>query len=189
MPLAKVAVFVSGRGSNLEALINKQDQFAYRIALVVVSKKEAYAIQIAVQNDIPYLILDKKTFQESNTLLNELTAYQIDYLCLAGFLWKIPSYLIQAYPEKIINIHPSLLPKFGGKGMYGEKVHQAVVDQNEEESGITIHLVNEEYDKGKVLFQAKLKLKENDTASTLAKRILALEHQYLPEVLHKLCQA
>lgn len=187
MALKKIAVFVSGRGSNLDALISRQREFAYDISLVFVSKKDALAIEIAKEQNIPVEVLDKSSFIESTALLNQLKLHEIDIICLAGFLWKIPSYLIEAYPNKILNIHPSLLPKHGGKGMYGLKVHEAVIKNKDTESGITIHLVNEEYDKGKILFQTKILVEKNETATSLSARILALEHNYFPEVLHRLC--
>lgn len=189
MTAKKLAVFVSGRGSNLKALIQAQNKFSsYVVTLVVVSKKDAFAIEIARSNNIPFIILNKVSFLESTSILDTLKNHEIDFICLAGFLWKIPEYLIQAYPEKIINIHPSLLPKFGGKGMYGMKIHEAVVAKNEKTSGISIHFVNEEYDKGKILFQKEIELLKSESASSLATRILSLEHKYLPEVIDALCK-
>lgn len=187
MALKKIAVFVSGRGSNLSALINRQREFAYEISLVFVSKKDALAIEVAKDENIPVKVLDKSTFLEETVLIDELKLHEINFICLAGFLWKVPSYLIKAYPNEILNIHPSLLPKHGGKGMYGMKVHEAVIQHKDTESGITIHLVNEEYDKGKILFQTKIPIEKNESPLSLSKRILALEHRYFPEVLHRLC--
>ena len=111
------------------------------------------------------------------------TLKDTDYLILAGFLWLIPAYMVKAFPDRIINIHPALLPKFGGKGMYGNNVHKAVIDSKENESGITIHLVNEEYDKGKILFQAKCKVEDEDTPETVAKKIHSLEYEHFPRVI------
>lgn len=186
MNTSKLAIFASGRGSNAKAILDQEAEYPYSVELIVVSKKEALAIDIAKEYDRPYLVLDKQAFQESDQLIEVLKQYDIDTICLAGFLWKIPLYLIQAYRNKIVNIHPSLLPKYGGKGMYGLKVHEAVVANSETFSGITIHLVNEEYDKGKVLFQEKIRLAENENAESLSKRILALEHRYFPKVIAEL---
>jgi len=189
MSIKKIAVFASGRGSNLEALLRGQQESSYQISLVIVSKEKAHALEIARINKIAFLVLDKPRFTDTTELLSTLNSYKIDFICLAGFLWKIPSYLIKSFPDRIVNIHPSLLPKFGGKGMYGMKVHEAVIAQKETVSGITIHLVNEEYDKGRVLFQKKIDVLENESAASLAARILILEHTYFPMVVRDLCNA
>lgn len=189
MSKAKIAVFVSGRGSNAQALIDRQKELSYEVKLMLVSKVDALAITIAKNHQIPYIVLNKKEFSEEDTLLSSLKSHQIDFLCLAGFLWKIPRYLIAAYPNRIVNIHPSLLPKFGGKGMYGKYVHQAVIDAKEEFTGITIHLVNEKYDEGKILFQEKISVQNNESSESLSQRVLTLEHKYYPQVLDALCKA
>jgi phosphoribosylglycinamide formyltransferase-1 len=189
MNKANVAVFVSGRGSNAESLLAQQNQYSYHIALLLVSKTDAPAIALAQKHELPFAVLNKDEFSNGRSLLDLLNIHKIAFLCLAGFLWKIPNYLIQAYPSRIVNIHPSLLPKFGGKGMYGLNVHQAVVAAKESHSGITIHLVNEKYDEGKILFQEKIKLLENESPSSLSTRILKLEHQFYPSVLDRLCSA
>lgn len=189
MNKVKLAIFASGRGSNAAAILNTQNYANFTIALIVVSRAGAPVIQLAESNNIPVLVLDKENFQGKDSLIQTLNQYAIDIICLAGFLWKIPNYLIEAYPNRIINIHPSLLPKYGGKGMYGIHVHQAVIDNNEEYSGITIHLVNEEYDKGRMLFQEKIALNINETPESLAKRILALEHQHYPRVIAEFCSS
>jgi phosphoribosylglycinamide formyltransferase-1 len=186
---SKIAVFVSGRGSNAESLIAQQEKYHYQISLILVSKSDALAIEVAQKNNIPCEILNSKTFSDQIDILDLLTSHQIDLLCLAGFLWKIPSYLIQAYPNKIVNIHPSLLPKFGGKGMFGIHVHKAVIEAKETFSGITIHLVNEQYDEGEILFQEKVKVSKNESPESLAKRILEIEHRAYPKVLDELSQA
>ena len=183
-----LAIFVSGRGSNAAAILEKEATLHYTVNLIIVSNKNAPAIAIAQRHNLPYLILDKSTFQHSTEILDLLQKHHIAVICLAGFLWKIPDYLIQAYPNNIINIHPSLLPKYGGKGMYGMKVHEAVIANQEKNSGITIHLVNEEYDKGKVLFQIKITIEEDEKPSALASRILSLEHQYFAQVIDTHCQ-
>ncbi|MDA8979839.1 phosphoribosylglycinamide formyltransferase [Chitinophagales bacterium] len=189
MKAVKLAIFASGRGSNAEAILQFQSQANYEVALIVVSRSEALVTNLAREKGIPLIVLEKERFQQEILLLESLNEYGIELICLAGFLWKIPDYLIKAFPERIINIHPSLLPKYGGKGMYGSKVHEAVVASGERESGITIHLVNEEYDKGKILFQAKVPVYEKDTAADLASRVLALEHKHFPTVIQTLCNS
>jgi phosphoribosylglycinamide formyltransferase-1 len=189
MKAVKLAIFASGRGSNAEAILQFQAQANYEVALIVVSRSQALVTNFAREKGLPLIVLEKERFQQENLLLESLNEYGIEIICLAGFLWKIPDYLIQAFPERILNIHPSLLPKYGGKGMYGSKVHEAVVASGERESGITIHLVNEEYDKGKILFQAKVPVYEKDTAADLASRVLALEHQHFPTVIQTLCNS
>lgn len=188
MERVKLAIFASGRGSNAAAILDYQAQANYEVALVIVSRSNAPIIELAKSKHIPVVILEKEQFQESDDLLKSLNEHAIQIICLAGFLWKIPAYLIQAFPNRIVNIHPSLLPKFGGKGMYGSKVHEAVIASEEKESGITIHLVNEEYDKGEVLFQAQVPVLANDTPAALAARVLALEHKHFPKVIESLCE-
>lgn len=178
-----LAIFASGRGSNAKAILDQEADHNYRVKLLVVSNKNAQAIQLAKEYNRPFVVLGKDTFQYTKEILTVLDQHQASLIVLAGFLWKIPAYLIQAYPEKIVNIHPSLLPEYGGKGMYGMRVHEAVVKNREKYSGITIHLVNEEYDKGRVLFQEKIALDEEETGESLAKRILALEHYHFPKVI------
>lgn len=188
MNKTNVGVFVSGRGSNAASLLAQQDQFNYHISLLFVSKSDALAIEVAKKYGLPYEVLNREQFFEEKTILTLLETYKIEVLCLAGFLWKIPDYLIQAFPNKIVNIHPSLLPKFGGKGMYGLFVHEAVIAAKEKYSGITIHLVNEKYDEGKILFQEKVALAENESPESLSNKILALEHKFYPNVLDSLCR-
>jgi phosphoribosylglycinamide formyltransferase-1 len=145
-------------------------------------------MEIADRHQIPTLLLDKQGFYESKKYVEYIENQHITHIVLAGFLWKIPENLIQAYPGRIINIHPALLPKFGGKGMYGERVHQSVIDSGEKESGITIHQVDEEYDHGKTIFQTSLAVDENDTPASLAEKIHALEHQHFPAQIEKWIQ-
>jgi len=154
-----------------------------RFALVVSNKPDAGVLKIAEANNIPALIIEKEKFFRGNAYVDELKAAGIDFIVLAGFLWKLPSSLIKAYPKKIINIHPALLPKYGGKGMYGHFVHEAVIAAREKESGITVHYVDDHYDNGDIIFQAKCEVEETDTPETLAKKIQALEHRYFPVVV------
>lgn len=154
-----------------------------RVALIISNRKDAPVLQAAAEEGIPTVLLERKSFYESSALLQVLEEHAIDLIILAGFLWLVPEYLLSAYNRRIINIHPALLPKFGGKGMYGHHVHEAVLAAGEKESGITIHLIDEEYDKGQTLFQARCPVVANDTPDTLAARIQVLEHHYFPKII------
>ena len=182
--MKKIAVFASGEGSNADQII---DQFrthkTIHVTLIVSNKPGAGVLKIAATKNIPSLILEKEKFFHGDAYIKELKDNGIDFIVLAGFLWKLPASLIKAYPEKIINIHPALLPKYGGKGMYGHHVHEAVITNKEKESGISIHYTDELYDHGKIIFQATCPVQENDTADTLARRIRELEHKHYPEVI------
>ncbi len=184
--MINIAVFASGSGTNAQKLIHyfKQHQ-VIRVALIVSNKADAGVLDIAAKENIPSLIIEKDHFFNDNAYTSELKAAKIDFIVLAGFLWKIPSKLIQAYPNKIINIHPALLPKFGGKGMYGRHVHEAVIAAGEKESGITIHYVDELYDHGNIIFQASCVVNENETPHSLAEKIQVLEHTNYPYVIEK----
>jgi phosphoribosylglycinamide formyltransferase-1 len=185
-PVKKIAVFASGAGSNAAQIINwfRKNQ-TIRVALIVCNKPEAGVLRIADAENIPSFIIDKEKFFQSDIYIKELKENKIDFIVLAGFLWKIPAALIKAFPERIINIHPALLPKHGGKGMYGNYVHQAVIDNKETQSGITVHYVDDVYDNGKIIFQATCPVLENDTAATLAQRIHTLEHEHYPAVIER----
>jgi phosphoribosylglycinamide formyltransferase-1 len=154
--------------------------------LIVGNKSDAGVLNIASAHKVSTIVIEKEKFFRGNAYVDELKESGIDFIVLAGFLWKIPSELIEAYRNKIINIHPALLPKYGGKGMYGLQVHQAVIDNKEKESGITIHYVDEHYDNGDIIFQATCPVLDNDTASSLAGRVQQLEHEYFPAVIEKL---
>ena len=138
--------------------------------------------------DIPCLVFNRKDFYNSSIVLEFLKDQNIDYLILAGFLWLIPDNLIESYSDKIINIHPSLLPKYGGKGMYGMHVHRAVKEHQDHYSGITIHLVNEKYDEGRILLQTKTKLEPTDSHEEIARKVLKLEHHFFPRVVAAYCK-
>ena len=186
-PVTRIAIFASGAGSNAQNIIN---HFAtspnIKIALIVCNKPGAGVLQIAGQAAIPSLLIEKERFFNGDNYLTELAKHKIDFIVLAGFLWKMPVGLVQAYPKKIINIHPALLPKYGGKGMYGSKVHEAVIAAREIESGITIHYVDEMYDHGEIIFQATCEVAENETAASLAQKIHVLEHANYPRVIANL---
>lgn len=186
-PISHIAIFASGAGSNALQIIR---HFAHSdkamISLIVCNKPGAGILQIADKEHIPTLLLDKEPFFQGDAYVPELKKKGIDLIVLAGFLWKIPTALIRAYPDRIINIHPALLPNYGGKGMYGRHVHQAVIDHKEKESGISIHFVDEHYDHGSVIFQTSCPVMPDDTPETLAKRVQALEHAHFPKVIEGL---
>ena len=185
----RIAIFASGAGSNARQIMNHfSGSSSVKIALIVCNKAGAGVINIASENNIPVLLIDKERFFNGDHYLPELQKQSIDFIVLAGFLWKLPSSLVAAYPKKIINIHPALLPKYGGKGMYGEKVHEAVLAAGEKESGISIHYVDELYDHGEIIFQASCQVDENDTPASLAQKIHALEHTHYPQVIGSLMQ-
>ena len=184
--MKRIAIFASGAGSNAEKIIQYfRHHHSVQVALIVCNKPEAGVINIARQNDIPVLLIEKEIFFRGNNYIAELKAQAIDFIILAGFLWKIPDALVAAFPERILNIHPALLPKYGGKGMYGNFVHEAVIKAGDAESGITIHVVDEVYDNGRTIFSASCPVMPDDTPQLLAQRIHALEHKFYPEVIEK----
>ncbi len=176
-------IFASGTGTNTRAIIDyfKRNAIA-KVALIVCNKPDAGVLDIAMNEEIPFLIVDKKTIHET-LIIDQMESCKPSLVVLAGFLWKIPDSIIKAFPNKIINIHPALLPLHGGKGMYGHHVHNAVINAKQQESGITIHHVNEVYDSGDIILQARCKVLENDTPASLAERIHHLEHFYFPRVI------
>ncbi len=185
--MKNICIFASGGGSNAQKIIEYfKDSTKVTVALIVSNKPEAGVLQIATHHHIPVLIIEKETFFRGNAYVDELKEAAIDLIVLSGFLWKIPTALIHAFPQQIINIHPALLPKYGGKGMHSQHVHAAVLAAGDKESGISIHLVNELYDNGKIIFQASCPVNENDSPETLAKRVLQLEHTHYSKVIEKL---
>jgi len=183
---ARLALFASGSGSNAEVIIRQfKNHPQIEVALVLTNNATAGVIERAQKLDVKTTFFTREQFRESEPILQLLRQYEITHIVLAGFLLQIPTSLIQEYPSRIINIHPSLLPKFGGKGMYGMKVHEAVKGSGETETGITIHEVNEHYDDGRVLFQATCKVQETDTPEQIARNVQALEHQHFPLVIEK----
>lgn len=182
--MTRLAIFASGTGSNAKQLI---DYFSKNkdisVALLVSNRKESGALEIARNSGVPANHFTKEEFYNSSAVIEKLISEKIDFIVLAGFLIKVPDNILKDYENKIINIHPALLPDFGGKGMYGLNVHKAVIESGKKESGITIHLVNEHYDEGRILFQAKCPVIENDTPETLAARVQELEHKHFPEVV------
>jgi len=180
----QLILFASGRGSNAQAIIDYfKENGKATVALIVSNKQDAGVLEIAKREHIPFLIINKKTFGEA-LLLDQLKGYNPSLLVLAGFLWKIPESIVTEFAGRIVNIHPALLPKYGGKGMYGHNVHNAVLANKDEQSGITIHAVNEDYDEGAILLQVHCPVLPGDTADTLASRIHELEHFYYPRSIH-----
>lgn len=185
MVTKRIAILASGSGSNAENIIHYfNDNEELTFPIIISNKQDAYVHERALKLKIPSFTFNKSEF-EDGTVLNTLKREKIDFVILAGFLLKVPENLLKAFPDKIINIHPALLPKFGGKGMYGSHVHEAVVAAKEKESGITIHYVNENYDEGKIIFQAKCEVLPTDTPDDVANKVHALEYKYFPEVIAK----
>ena len=182
-----IAIFASGAGSNARKIIEYFENKGLRIkvSLIVCNVPNAGVLEIAKEKGIPSLIINKSDFTATG-YVESLQNADINFIVLAGFLWKVPEVLVRAYPKAIINIHPALLPKYGGKGMYGARVHEAVIAAKEKESGITIHWVNEHYDEGAIILQAKCSIDANDTADTLAIKIHALEHAHFAPNIEKL---
>ncbi len=184
-----VAVFAAGRGSNFKqlCLAQKQENYPANIALLIASKHGIGAIEIARENNIPYHAFNPKDFDNKDAynrdLLNCLKKYKIDYIALAGWLRLIHSTIIDQYPNKIINIHPALLPFFGGKGMYGEHVHKAVWESGMLISGATVHIVDPKYDSGRIIIQESVQLSFDDTHQSIAEKVLKIEHKIFPEAL------
>ena len=181
-----ICIFASGSGTNAEAIIQFfADNPQVKVCLIVSSRKDAYVLKRAENHQIPSLVLDRNAFRETDKLLGNLKDRDVDFIILAGFMWLVPTYLVAAYPNRIVNIHPALLPKYGGKGMYGSHVHEAVISAGEKESGITIHFVNENYDEGAIIAQATCEVTPEDTPESLAEKIHKLEHQHFPRVIEE----
>ena len=185
--MTNLAIFASGAGSNAEKIIEYfKGNDRVQVALIVCNKPTAGVLKIAENHGISSILIEKEGFFSQNSCVSALKAHQIDFIVLAGFLWKIPDALVNAYRGKIVNIHPALLPKYGGKGMYGMQVHEAVIQAGETESGITIHHVDEHYDEGDIIFQAKCPIEPGDTPKILAQKVHALEHRHFPKVIAEL---
>lgn len=182
-----ITIFASGAGSNARKIMEHfQHKSEVRVALVVSNKPDAGVLDIARQHGIPTHLIGRANFFETKDILAVLAKHEVDFIVLAGFLWLIPPYLVQAFQHRIVNIHPALLPKYGGKGMYGMRVHEAVRVANELETGITIHFVNEQYDEGDIVFQARCPVAATDTPADIARNVQALEHQHFPDVIEKI---
>jgi len=184
--MMRIAIFASGAGSNAAKIIEHfRTNPKAGVFLIVSNNPNAGVISIASKEGIPTLIIERERFFRGDGYVPTLRAERIDFIVLAGFLWKIPEYILKAYPNSIINIHPALLPKYGGKGMYGLNVHAAVLEAGDKETGITIHYVDEHYDNGNVIFQQKCRVAPNDTPESLAEKVHKLEHQHFPHVIEQ----
>jgi phosphoribosylglycinamide formyltransferase-1 len=188
--MTQLAIFASGAGTNAKNII---DHFRHHpvicVSLIGCNRPGAGVLNIAREEGIPELLIDKESFFSGTAYVPELREKKIDYIILAGFLWKIPEALIKAYPRRIINIHPALLPKHGGKGMYGRFVHEAVIAASDKETGITIHYVDEQYDHGDPIFQARVPVEPGDDPGTLARKVQILEYEHFPEVIEGVVNA
>ncbi|MTI21994.1 phosphoribosylglycinamide formyltransferase [Fulvivirga sp. RKSG066] len=183
--MKKIAIFASGNGSNAEEIIKHfSGHPSVEVTLILSNKPEAYVIERAKKHNIAQEVFGKEELKNGE-VLSLLKDKKIDYIVLAGFLLLIPAALVEAYPDRIINIHPALLPKYGGKGMYGDRVHRAVKENGDKETGITIHLVNEKYDEGKTLFQATCDVKATDTVDDIADKVHQLEYAHFPKVIEE----
>ena len=183
----KLAIFASGSGTNAEAIIKHFNNHPeIEVSTVYANNPNAYVLERAKKYHIPTVVFTKKEFAEAH-FRGQLINGGYDLLILAGFMWLVPPAIVKAFNNKIINIHPALLPHYGGKGMYGHYVHEAVIENKEGESGISIHYVNEHYDQGDIIFQAKCPVTGTDTAASLADKIHVLEHQHYPAVIEKIC--
>ena len=184
--MKKIAIFASGSGSNAENIIQyfaQKPQFC--VKSVFCNVPDAYVLERAKKYRIPTFVFNREEFRNPDKVFRQLQEQEIDFIVLAGFLWLMPSFITAAWPNKIANIHPALLPAYGGKGMYGHYVHEAVIAAGEKESGITIHYVNDHYDQGAIIFQAKCPVLPTDTPDDLAARIHELEYRYFPEIIEK----
>lgn len=178
-----IVIFASGNGSNAENLVTSfKNEPGIRVKAIFCNNPGAYVIERAQRLSLPCILFDRGTFKTPD-FLNELKKFHTDFIILAGFLWKIPHYLIEHFPDRIINIHPALLPGYGGKGMYGVFVHQSVIANKEKETGISIHLVNGNYDEGRIIFQHSIPIPAEITPEELADKIHALEYQFFPKVV------
>ncbi len=184
--MKRIAILASGAGSNAANIIDYvRSKKIAEVVLIASNKADAGVVQIASSNGIPCIILTKENFQHSNAFNFMLESLQVDLIVLAGFLWKVPASMVASFPQQIINIHPSLLPKYGGKGMYGHFVHEAVHAAGEKESGITIHWVNEHYDQGAVIAQFSVSISEEDGVAGIEKKVRALEIEWFPRIIEE----
>lgn len=180
----KIALFASGSGSNVENIVRYfAEKRTAEFPLILSNKQDAFVHERAKKLGVPSVTFSRDEFADGCEIVSLLKKYEVDFVVLAGFLLKISMPILEAYPDRIINIHPALLPKFGGKGMYGHHVHQAVVDAGETQSGITIHYVNEQYDEGNVIFQATCEVANDDTPDTVAEKVHALEYLHFPKII------
>ena len=182
----KIAILVSGTGTNAINIIEYFEKNSVaEVVLVISNKTDALAVEKAQNKGVKTVVFNNESFKKNGVVLDYLMSQSIDFIVLAGFLIKISNDIIRAYPNKIVNLHPSLLPKYGGKGMYGKRVHRAVIEAQESESGISIHFVNNEYYEGAIIFQAKVSVEKGDSVEVLTKKIQQLEHRFFPKVIEQ----
>ena len=183
----KIAILVSGTGTNAINIIEYFEKNSVaEVVLVISNKTDALAVEKAQNKGVKTVVFNNESFKKNGVVLYYLVSQSVDFIVLAGFLIKISNDIIRAYPNKIVNLHPSLLPKYGGKGMYGKRVHRAVIEAQESESGISIHFVNKEYDEGAIIFQAKVSVEKGDSVEVLTKKIQQLEHRFFPKVIEQI---
>jgi phosphoribosylglycinamide formyltransferase-1 len=182
----RIAIFASGSGTNAEEIMKYfQHSSSVKVVLLLSNNPEAYSLERAKKFNVPSRVFNREQWKSTECVLEWLTEKKVTHVVLAGFLWLVPTSLIKAFPGKIVNIHPALLPKHGGKGMYGMKVHEAVKNAGDKESGISIHVVNEHYDEGELLFQAKCAVDDSDTPATIAQKVHQLEYKHFPAVIEQ----
>lgn len=185
-----IAIFASGSGTNAQKLIEYfSTSKTAKVKLILSNRAEAFVLERARKFSIPAMVFDREDFYERGTVLRTLLDNDIYFIVLAGFLWLVPHEILQAYPRRVVNIHPALLPDYGGKGMYGSRVHRAVIENREKESGISIHYVNDRYDEGDIIFQARCAVRPDDSPESLAERIHSLEHKHYPRIVEELVLA
>lgn len=185
--MRNIAIFASGSGTNAENIIKYfSNRKTAKVVLVLSNRREAFVLKRAADNNVRSVFFDRNEFYNSGAVLDTLVSNDIDFIVLAGFLWLVPDKILSHYNGRIINIHPALLPKYGGSGFYGDKVHKAVISNHEKESGITIHHVNKFYDEGDIIFQARCKVEPSDTPESLAERIHSLEYEHFPRIIEKM---
>lgn len=183
----RIAIMASGNGTNAQNLIQYfKNHKSIHVVLVISNRSDAYVLQRAKGEQVPSMVIQKQDWQDKEKVLSIFKSRDIEFVVLAGYLLLLPSWLVKRYQGRIINIHPSLLPRYGGKGMYGDKIHKAVIEAGDKLSGITIHYVNEEYDKGDIIFQTECSVDPNDTPDTLAAKIHKLEYEHFPRVAEKI---
>jgi phosphoribosylglycinamide formyltransferase 1 len=185
--MRKIAIFASGSGTNAENIIKYfSTGKTARVELVLSNRREAFVLKRAAALNVDTVFFEHDDFYSSENILSRLQEKNIDFLVLAGFLWLVPENILSCYEKRIVNIHPALLPAYGGKGMYGAKVHKAVLENHDKESGITIHYVNRYYDEGDIIFQARCTIEDSDTPDSLASKVHILEYEYYPRVIEEL---
>lgn len=184
--MTKIALFASGSGTNAENIVKYfSTNPRIRVSMIISNKSNAYVHQRAKSLNIPSFYFPKDKFNNGEEIIELLKEYKIDFIVLAGFLLKIPSSILEKFPNKIINIHPALLPKHGGKGMFGDNVHKKVIEMGDTESGITIHYVNEKYDEGEIIFQKSCIINAHDSFQDVATKVHELEYRHFPSIIEK----